>query len=153
MSLRVHIHNSSDGDVPLARLEAAAGASLRQAQRTAGAVTIRLVDDEVMSQFHLEYLGEEKTTDVLSFPHGEIDPETGLPYFGDILISWPRARQQAQDAGHSVEDELTLLTVHGVLHLLGYDHAEEKQKQVMWRLQQEILDSLGVSVEMTPIDE
>jgi probable rRNA maturation factor len=93
----------------------------------------------------LEYLGVDAPTDVLSFPASESDPETGLPYLGDILISIPRAAQQAQAAGHSVEAEVQLLVVHGTLHLLGHDHAEAEEKTRMWNAQAEVMSRLGLS--------
>ena len=86
-------------------------------------MTIVLTDDAQLHELNREYLGVDAPTDVLSFPAAESDPETGTPYLGDILISIPRAKQQAEAAGHSVEDEVQLLVVHGTLHLLGHDHA------------------------------
>jgi len=89
------------------------------------------------------FLGIDAPTDVLSFSDGDLDPETGAPYLGDILISVERAQAQARSAGHTLQEELTLLVVHGVLHLLGHDHAEPEQKARMWSLQAEILTDLG----------
>ncbi|HLA08708.1 MAG TPA: rRNA maturation RNase YbeY, partial [Anaerolineales bacterium] len=83
-------------------------------------------------------------TDVLSFPASETDPETGSRYLGDILLSIPRAQEQATAAGHALDSEVQLLVVHGVLHLLGYDHAEAKEKRKMWKAQEEILVQLGL---------
>jgi len=81
---------------------------------------------------------------VLSFPASETDPETGARYIGDIIISVPYAARSAEKAGHPVESELQLLVVHGVLHLLGHDHAEPKEKARMWKAQAEILELLGL---------
>ena len=85
------------------------------------------------------------TTDVLSFPSDEVDPETGSQYLGDIIISIPRAAQQAQVGGHSLEAEVQLLVVHGTLHLLGHDHAEAEEKARMWAAQAEVMGRLGLS--------
>jgi probable rRNA maturation factor len=82
---------------------------------------------------------------VLSFPAAEIDPETEELYLGDIAISIPRAMQQAQNAGHPVEAEAQLLVVHGVLHLLGYDHGTDEEKAVMWSEQAKVLERLGLA--------
>jgi probable rRNA maturation factor len=82
----------------------------------------------------------------LSFLAGETDPETDLIYLGDVLISYQRAQVQAAAGGHPVEDELQLLVVHGVLHLLGFDHAEETEKAKMWAEQSKILSQLGCSI-------
>jgi probable rRNA maturation factor len=108
-------------------------------------MTIVLTDDEQLHKLNREYLGVDAPTDVLSFPAAEEDPETGTPYLGDILISIPRAKQQAETAGHSVEDEVQLLVVHGTLHLLGHDHAEAAEKARMWKAQAEVMSGLGLS--------
>ena len=108
-------------------------------------LTIVLTDDAQLHELNLEYLGVDAPTDVLSFPASESDPETGIPYLGDILISIPRAAQQAQAAGHSVEAEVQLLVVHGTLHLLGHDHAEAEEKNRMWNAQAEVMSRLGLS--------
>ena len=108
-------------------------------------MTIVLTDDAQLHELNREYLGVDAPTDVLSFPAAEEDPETGTPYLGDILISIPRAKQQAEAAGHSVEDEVQLLVVHGTLHLLGHDHAEAEEKARMWKAQAEVMSGLGLS--------
>jgi probable rRNA maturation factor len=109
-------------------------------------ITVVLDDDAHIQNLNLQFLGIDAPTDVLSFPSDEIDPETENRYLGDIIISYPRAVAQAQAAGHSVESELQLLVVHGTLHLLGYDHAEENEKRNMWEVQQNILTTLGVTL-------
>jgi probable rRNA maturation factor len=108
-------------------------------------MTIVLTDDAQLHELNREYLGVDAPTDVLSFPASESDPETGTPYLGDILISIPRAKQQAEASGHSVEDEVQLLVVHGTLHLLGHDHAEAAEKARMWKAQAEVMSALGLS--------
>ena len=108
-------------------------------------MTIVLTDDVQLHELNREYLGVDAPTDVLSFPASETDPETGTPYLGDILISIPRALQQAQVAGHPLEAEVQLLVVHGTLHLLGHDHAEAQEKTRMWEAQAEVMARLGLS--------
>ncbi|MHB8778182.1 MAG: rRNA maturation RNase YbeY [Anaerolineales bacterium] len=107
-------------------------------------ITIILTDDAQLQELNRDYLGVDAPTDVLSFPASESDPETGETYLGDILISIPRATQQAQAAGHPVEAEVQLLVVHGVLHLLGHDHAEAEEKYRMWAEQEKVLERLGL---------
>ena len=107
-------------------------------------ITIVLTDDRQLHELNRDYLGVDAPTDVLSFPASESDPETGTTYLGDILISIPRATQQAQAAGHPVEAEVQLLVVHGVLHLLGYDHADDEEKAQMWDEQAKVLNKLGL---------
>lgn len=107
-------------------------------------MTIVLTDDAQLHELNREFLGVDAPTDVLSFPSSETDPETGIPYLGDILVSIPRATLQAQAAGHPLEAEVQLLVVHGTLHLLGHDHAEAEEKAAMWQAQAEVLSRLGL---------
>jgi probable rRNA maturation factor len=107
-------------------------------------LTVVLSDDRHLQELNRQFLGIDAPTDVLSFPALEEDPETGETYLGDIAISYERALAQAQTGAHAVEDELRLLTVHGVLHLLGYDHADPIEKAAMWAAQASILNTLGI---------
>lgn len=122
--------------------QAAQRALEHQARAAQTDLTIVLSDDAHLQALNRDYLGIDAPTDVLSFPSGEVDPDSGNVYLGDVIISYPRAIVQAQTAGHPVEAELKLLVVHGVLHLIGHDHAEEAEKAVMWAAQDEILASL-----------
>ncbi len=106
-------------------------------------LTIVITDDAQLHQLNLEFLGVDAPTDVLSFPDGSPDPETGEIYLGDILISLPYAARQAAQGGHALEAELQLLAVHGTLHLMGHDHAEEAEKAAMWQAQADILAQIG----------
>jgi len=126
-------------------LERAAQAVLVQQAGPDADLTLVLTGDSQIQALNREYLAKDAPTDVLSFPANEIDPETGRPYLGDVIISIPQAEAQAIAAGHSLDAELTLLVVHGTLHLLGHDHAEEKEKAGMWAAQSEILTRLGIS--------
>ncbi len=135
---------------PAALVRRAARAALEhQSALLEANLTIVLTDDAQLQQLNRDYMGIDTPTDVLSFPASptdasEIDPETGSPYLGDILISLPYAARSAAQAGHSLEAEVQLLVVHGVLHLLGHDHAKARQKAKMWKAQAEILESLGL---------
>ncbi|MDX1378164.1 MAG: rRNA maturation RNase YbeY [Anaerolineales bacterium] len=126
-------------------VERAAKAALEhQAQFPDSDLTIVLTNDAQLKELNREHLGIDAPTDVLSFPASESDPETGARYIGDILISMPYAARSAEKAGHGLEAEVQLLVVHGVLHLLGHDHAESQAKERMWKAQAEILESLGL---------
>jgi len=103
-------------------------------------LSIVVTGDAQLQALNLQFLDTDAPTDVLSFPAGEADPE----YLGDIAISYPQAASQAEAAGHPVIQELQLLAVHGILHLLGYDHDSEENKSKMWAAQDEILDLLDV---------
>jgi len=125
-------------------VEEAAQAALQAGGALVSAdLTIVLTNDAQLHQLNQQFLGIDAPTDVLSFPAGEVDPDTDRPYLGDVIISIERA--QAQALNHPLEDELRLLVVHGVLHLLGHDHAELGDKEVMWQIQREVLHNLGVN--------
>ena len=141
------IHIESEISFPQDLLERAANAALEHhasQQSLDSELSIILTDDARLHELNLNYLGVDAPTDVLSFPSSETDPETGARYIGDILISVPRAQIQAAAAGHPLEAEVQLLVVHGVLHLIGHDHAEAEEKARMWKAQAEILERLGL---------
>lgn len=127
-------------------IQATAAATLTAESITGPAsLTILITDEAALQNLNRDFLGLDEPTDVLSFPAG--DPMPGMePYLGDIAISLPRATAQAEAAGHPVTAELQLLTVHGVLHLLGYDHAEPEEKAAMWAAQDAVLNQLGVTI-------
>ena len=113
-------------------------------------VSITLTNDEYIHQMNKEYRGLDRPTDVLSFafvdseePEIEDGPETEV--LGDIIISLERAWAQSQEYGHSMERELSFLTIHGMLHLLGYDHMEEEERMEMEEEQRYIMGKLGIS--------
>ena len=105
-------------------------------------LSISLVDEIEMSSLHMRWLDESGPTDVLSFPMDELKPfsaSSGPGMLGDIVLCPEYAKPQAKRAGHSIQEELELLTVHGVLHLLGFDHREIEEKRLMFSHQDEIL--------------
>jgi len=139
------INIESEFSIPGDLLERAAQVVLQHESQSLDVdLSIVLTDNAHLHELNLNYLGVDAPTDVLSFPASETDPETGARYVGDILISIPRAQEQADAAGHPLESEVQLLIVHGTLHLLGYDHAELDEKARMWKAQSEILESLGL---------
>jgi probable rRNA maturation factor len=103
-------------------------------------------NDALLHQLNLKFRQVDSATDVLSFPSDEVDPDSSNLYLGDIVISLPRAEEQASTEGHSLADELQLLVVHGALHLLGHDHAEVKDKMRMQLAQDHILKQLGLNL-------
>lgn len=111
-------------------------------------LSILLMDVEAMTELHIKWMDEPGPTDVMSFPMDELDtarrpdePGPGPALLGDVVLCPAVAAEQAEQAGHSLDDELHLLTVHGVLHLLGYDHAEPAEEREMFQLQNELLDN------------
>lgn len=113
-------------------------------------VAILLVDEGAMEALHVQWMDEPGPTDVLSFPMDELRPGTeeaptppGL--LGDIVLCPQVAETQAQAAKHSTMDELILLTTHGLLHLLGFDHAEPEEEREMFGLQKELIGAFHAS--------
>jgi probable rRNA maturation factor len=122
-------------------------------------LAVTLVEVQRMEQLHVQYMNEPGPTDVLAFPqdeldlrgsrgvghgsgHGPEDAEDQMPtLLGDVVLCPVVAERQAREAGHSTEDELQLLCTHGVLHLLGYDHADAEEHAEMFGLQGELLTS------------
>ncbi|MBI3242385.1 MAG: rRNA maturation RNase YbeY [Chloroflexi bacterium] len=144
--IHIQIDEAFSGDVAAKLLRDAARAALKHEGAASGSLSLAVSDDEALRNLNSQFLGHDYPTDVLSFPSDSDDPDDQGRYFGDVIISYPRAYAQAETGGHPVEAELQLLTVHGVLHLLGHDHADEKQKTVMWQAQAEILAGLGCEI-------
>ena len=135
------------------KLELAAVATLlHEVAEIVPDLSIVIEGDTRLHELNKEFLDIDAPTDVLSFPSGEEDPdpETGRVYLGDIIISYPRAEEQANAAGHPVLAELQLLVVHGALHLLGHDHAEPEEKAIMWAAQAKLIGDLGVPIARLP---
>ncbi len=114
-------------------------------ESAAGDLTVVLTGDGELQQLNREYLGLDAPTDVLAFPASEVDPDTHTAYLGDVLISVPRAKAQAEAVGHPLEAEVQLLVIHGTLHLLGFDHADAGERRRMWAVQREVLDRIGLA--------
>ena len=110
-------------------------------------VSVTLVDNEAIHRINLEHRGVDRPTDVLSFPMFDEDFGDGEAcVLGDIVLSLERAYSQAAEYGHSVKREIAFLTVHSVLHLLGYDHEEGKAEESdMFARQEAILEKMGLS--------
>jgi len=131
--------------------EAAIATLAQQNVRDACEVVVVISDDAALRDLNARFRGIDAPTDVLSFADDTRGPFAGgssnFPrYLGDIVISIDRAREQAEVAGGTLAQELQLLTVHGVLHLLGYDHAESAEKAAMWAAQSAILTTLGADI-------
>ena len=110
-------------------------------------LSVLVTNEGRMSQLHIEWMNLTGPTDVLSFPMDEVRPgswsgdvEVAAPILGDLVLCPAIAAEQARSAGHSTDAELELLTAHGILHLLGYDHAEPEEEATMFALQTDLLD-------------
>jgi probable rRNA maturation factor len=105
-------------------------------------LSILIRNDDFLRKLKKQYFGINEPTDVLSFPAGDVNPETNHNYLGDIIISYTQAEKNAETSNKTTRSELMLLVVHGVLHLLGYDHADPETQKVMWEKQDVILGVL-----------
>ena len=120
-------------------------------------ISILLTDDNGIREINREQRNIDKSTDVLSFPmtdifKGKLESDTGdfnmdenLLMLGDIVISMETAKRQAEEYGHSFEREMAFLVTHGMFHLLGYDHADEKDEKEMMEKQEAVLEELGLA--------
>lgn len=137
-------------DFPLTEQETAWIVSAAEAalafENARGDLSVRVDTPEHIQRLNRDFRHVDRVTDVLTFPawEGE-DPLGGDGYLGDIMICYDRAKEQAEEYGHSLARELAFLTVHGVLHLLGYDHMTEPEEKVMREKQTAILDGMGLS--------
>lgn len=145
MNVEVEDASGGEGGVDTEALERQArflGEALRLHPDTE--LSVRLVDEAEMAELHLRWLGEPGPTDVLSFPMDELRAPSGREVasagvLGDVVLCPEVARRQGAAAGHGAAHELELLLTHGVLHLLGHDHAEPEEHQEMFALQDRLL--------------
>jgi probable rRNA maturation factor len=107
-------------------------------------LAVVLTGDDEIQRLNRQYLGNDAPTDVLSFPGGDIDPDTSHTNLGDIIISYPQADRQAKYRQGTVQSEIQLLVVHGILHIIGYDHADAESKIKMWTIQRQALSNLDL---------
>ncbi len=136
-------------DVDEEKLRGFAGRVLAAEKLGPAEIGIVITGDAAVRALNRQFCGEDAPTDVLSFALTEGDERFALPpgktvRLGEIVISLPTARRQAKQAGHSLKREIALLLIHGLLHLLGYDHADEPDRRRMWERQEALLASLGV---------
>ncbi len=145
-TVNIQIDEAFSGEARPKLLRETARAALKHQHAADGALSISVSSDETLQELNRKFLDHDAPTDVLSFPSDSDDPDASGRYFGDIAISFPRAHAQAAAGGHPVEAELQLLTVHGILHLLGHDHGEAEEKAKMWKAQEEILTGLKCEI-------
>ncbi|CAN5410704.1 rRNA maturation RNase YbeY [soil metagenome] len=143
--MNVDILDESDADVDVVPLTQLCRFVMKRMRlHPATELTVRLVDPDTIAVLNKQWMDKDGPTDVLSFPMdeltpGSVDAESDEGYLGDIALCPAVAAQQAPAAGHSTADEIELLTVHGILHLLGYDHAEPAEHKEMFGLQGRLL--------------
>ena len=129
-------------------------------EESAAELDLLITNEETVQHLNREYRGVDGPTDVLAFAlargapnsgaHSFVEPPDGLAHLGEVILSYPRAVRQAEEYGHSVEQEVALLVIHGVLHLLGYDHATPAGEEEMRALEGRILSAVLRQVERGP---
>ncbi len=130
---------ASDEDLIARSINAAAKA----ADVPGGSVDVLLTSDDEMRALNVQWRGKDKPTDVLSFPSGEAALGTGSPFLGDIALGWGTCVRDAKETDTDMQAHLAHLTIHGFLHLVGYDHEESEAADVMEALEAKVLASLG----------
>lgn len=134
-------------------LRRAADAAWRAAGEGAGELSILLSDDEEVRGLNRDYRGKDRPTNVLSFPAEDAGGPGRPRLLGDVVLSLGTLRREAASQSKPLEDHLCHLAVHGILHLLGYDHESETQAEAMEALETEILDSLGIADPYAVLDD
>lgn len=142
----INITNDTKENINIEFLQDVVKYSLEHENVDNGVVNIIIVDNEKIRTINLEYRNIDRETDVISFALEDDDTFIKLPIriLGDIYISIDKARTQAIEYGHSLKRELAFLTVHGILHLLGYDHMIKSDEEVMFQKQEQILNDLDI---------
>ena len=145
--MSVEVLNESGTEVDVAGLSRLARFVIDQMRvHPQAELCIKVVDEATIAELNEHWMEKEGPTDVLAFPMDELrpglvdeDPEEGV--LGDLVLCPAVAERQAKEAGHSTADEIDLLTTHGILHLLGYDHAEPEEHAEMFGLQGQLLEA------------
>ena len=140
------INETSDKITELTEVEKVVEFALKYQSIDNAIFNIIIVDDETIHKLNKEYRGKDSVTDVISFALEDDDTFVKTEYriLGDIYICLNKARTQAKEYGHSFLREISFLTIHGLLHLLGYDHMVKEEEEVMFKLQEMILNEYGI---------
>ncbi|NWG15706.1 MAG: rRNA maturation RNase YbeY [Chloroflexi bacterium] len=153
MTPTIIVYNEAAYTLDENRLHAAAAVVLsRQGAPPEVALSVVIADDDYVAGLNRRFRGVDSPTDVLSFPADAppVQEEGEPPYLGDLIIAYPYAAAQAAREGHTLDDSLALLVVHGTLHLLGFDHDTPENRAAMWDAQAEALRALGISPDIVP---
>ena len=145
--VRVSVVEPFASSVTEARLESVARRVLEAEGVGAAELSVTVTDDETVRSLNREYAGEDAVTDVLSFSQREGEefaaPPGGAPLLGEVVIAYPTALRQAQEHGHPADAEVARLLIHGILHLLGYDHAQPEEERRMRAREEELVEAVG----------
>ncbi len=139
--MTIEVTNSSGQLVPSAEVTSLLAFAMSELKLNAECdLNLGFIDDQYMTELHIKWMDEPGSTDVLSFPMDMPEVEGEIVTLGDIMISPAFAAAQALAAGHSTEHEIYILATHGLLHIIGYDHAEPDEEKIMFALQEQIVE-------------
>jgi probable rRNA maturation factor len=139
--MTIEVTNSSGQLVPSAEVTSLLTFALSELKLNPECdLNLGFIDDHYMTELHIKWMDEPGSTDVLSFPMDMPEGEGDIVTLGDIMISPAFATAQALSAGHSIEHEIYILATHGLLHIIGYDHAEPDEEKIMFALQEQIVE-------------
>jgi probable rRNA maturation factor len=139
--MTIEVTNSSGQLVPSAEVTSLLAFAMGELKLNAECdLNLGFIDDQYMTELHIKWMDEPGSTDVLSFPMDMPESEGDIVTLGDIMISPAFAAAQALTAGHSTEQEIYILATHGLLHIIGYDHAEPDEEKIMFALQEQIVE-------------
>ncbi len=145
--VRVSVAEPFASSVTEARLESVARRVLEAEGVGAAELSVTVTDDETVRSLNREYAGEDAVTDVLSFSQREGEefaaPPGRVPPLGEVVIAYPQAFRQAREHGHPADAEVARLLIHGILHLLGYDHGEPEEERRMRAREEELVEATG----------
>jgi len=125
-------------------------AALAKARRTRCSLTVLIVDARESARLHRQHFAVAGATDVMTFPDGTRDPDSGRRHLGDLAVCASVAKREARRRRRSDSDELTLYVLHGLLHLLGYDDRTPRDLLRMWTAQRRLLQTVGIDLEPSP---
>ena len=144
MVVKIEIFNNSSHKIELDNLKKYFLSIMKDLKVEDALVNIIIVDNEEIKKINKEYRNIDNVTDVISFALEDVEFKTPFRILGDIYISYEKVKEQALKYEHSEKRELYFLATHGLLHLLGYDHMNEKEEKIMFDLQKELLDKYDI---------
>ena len=144
--MKDYIFNTTNEKIDVSELDSVIKFACKHLNIENPLLNIVIVDNERIREINREYRNKDSVTDVISFAFEEVNDVEyeDVRFLGEIYISYERCKEQARDFGHSVRREFSYLAVHGLLHLLGYDHMNESDKKVMRALEEEILNEYDI---------
>ena len=145
--MKDYIFNTTNEEIDTTELEKVLEFACKHMKVDNPLLNVVIVDNKKIQEINKEYRGKDAVTDVISFAFEEVNDVEydNVRFLGEIYISYERCKEQAKDFGHSVKREFCYLAVHGLLHLLGYDHMVEEDKKVMRALEEEILNEYDIT--------